>query len=57
MGSKLYGAEGRGDVLNFKPEMLSVITDPKHPLYDERIELPVDEAMVLSIMRRASSRI
>ena len=51
MGSKLYGAEGRGDVLNFDPSKLKVVTDPKHPLYDERVELPIDEAMVKSIMR------
>lgn len=51
MGKKTtYGAVGRGDTLNFKPETLKVITDVKHPLYDARVERPVDEAMVLSIM-------
>lgn len=51
MGKKLtYGAVGRGDTLNFRPEDLKVITDAKHPLYDARVERPVDEAMVLSIM-------
>jgi ParB family chromosome partitioning protein len=51
MGSKLYGAAGRGDVLNFDPNMLKVITDPKHPQYDPRVEREIDEALVLSIMR------
>jgi len=51
MGAKnSYGAVGRGDTLSFKPETLKVITDPKSPLYDARVERPVDEAMVLSIM-------
>jgi len=51
MGKKeTYGSVGRGDTLNFKPETLKVITDSKHALYDARVERPVDEAMVLSIM-------
>jgi ParB family transcriptional regulator, chromosome partitioning protein len=51
MGAKnSYGAVGRGDTLNFRPEDLLVITDPKHALYDTRVERPFDEAMVLSIM-------
>lgn len=45
-----HGAVGRGDTLLFEPETLKVITDTKHPLYDARVERPVDEAMVLSIM-------
>lgn len=32
------------------PADLKIITDEKHPLYDPREKLPVDEAMVLSIM-------
>src|SRR5581483_3579160 len=47
---RTYGAAGRGDLLMFEPEVLQVITDPKHPQYDPRVELPVDEALVLSIM-------
>lgn len=51
MGAKhSYGAVGRGDTLNFKPETLKVITDPKHPLYDPRVERDPDEGMILSIM-------
>jgi ParB family chromosome partitioning protein len=46
-----YGAVGRGDTLSFEPETLKVITDPKHPLYDSRVERKPTEAMVLSIMR------
>jgi ParB family chromosome partitioning protein len=51
MGAKnSYGSVDRGDTLSFRPEDLKVITDPKHVLYDARVERPVDEAMVLSIM-------
>jgi len=46
-----YGAVGRGDTLSFLPETLKVITDPKHPLYDPRVERKPSEAMVLSILR------
>lgn len=52
MGAKhSYGAVGRGDTLNFMPETLKVITDPKHPLYDARVEREPDEALIVSIMR------
>jgi ParB family chromosome partitioning protein len=50
MATKLYGAESRGDLFHFDPVTLKVHTDPKHPQYDPRVELPVDEALVLSIM-------
>jgi ParB family chromosome partitioning protein len=53
MGSnskKAYGAARRDDVLWFHPEDLVVVTDKSHPLYDSRAELPLDEAMVKSIM-------
>lgn len=33
-----------------EPEKLVIVTDEKHPLYDERIKLPIDENLVLSIM-------
>ncbi|MBH3010578.1 hypothetical protein I5M88_00240 [Serratia marcescens] len=45
-----YGASGKTNVLNFEPERLHLVTDRSHPLYDERIHLPLDEAMVLNIM-------
>jgi ParB family chromosome partitioning protein len=47
-----YGAVGRGDTLNFKPETLKVITDPKHELFDPRVNREIDESLVLSIMKR-----
>ncbi|WP_440863680.1 ParB/RepB/Spo0J family partition protein [Symbiopectobacterium purcellii] len=46
----VYGASGKTNVLTFEPESLHMIDDPAHPLYDERIYLPIDEAMVLNIM-------
>lgn len=45
-----YGASGKTNVLMFEPEKLHLVTDKSHPLYDERIHLPIDEAMVLNIM-------
>lgn len=45
-----YGAQGKSNVLMFDPAALTIITDPQHPLYDERINLPLDEALVLNIM-------
>ena len=54
MGSdskKLYGAEGRGELLLFDPNTLTIVSDKKHPLYDERATMPVDERLVESIMK------
>ena len=53
MGSdsaKKYNAGGRTDAFLFDPENLVIVADKKHPLYDERVEWPVDEALVLNIM-------
>lgn len=48
--SKLvYGASGKTNVLTFEPESLHLVTDKTHPLYDERVHLPIDEGMVLNI--------
>lgn len=44
-----YGASGKTNVLMFEPENLFLVTDKTHPLYDERINLPIDEGMVLNI--------
>lgn len=54
MGSdskKLYGAAGRADLLYFDPEDLMVVTDTSHPLWDERVTMPVEERLVASIMK------
>lgn len=55
MGSdalKNYNAAGRTDLLQFDPDTLVLVEDPKHPLYDKRVHLPIDEPMVLSIMEQ-----
>ena len=44
-----YGASGKTNVLMFEPENLHLVTDKSHPLYDERIHLPIDKGMVLNI--------
>jgi ParB family chromosome partitioning protein len=46
----VYGASGKTNVLTFEPEKLHLVTDKTHPLYDERVHLPIDEGMVLNIM-------
>lgn len=45
-----YGAEGKSNVLFFDPDKLTLVTDPKHPLYDERALRPFSEPMVLNIL-------
>ncbi|MCP5863975.1 hypothetical protein NL360_20670 [Klebsiella pneumoniae] len=45
----VYGASGKINVLNFEPENLHLVTDKTHPLYDERVHLPIEEGMVLNI--------
>lgn len=45
-----YGALGKSNVLFFDPDALTLVTDEKHALYDERVHLPLKEAMVLNIM-------
>ena len=46
----VYGAKGKGNVLDFDPDTLVLVTDPNHPLYDERVHWPVNESMVRNIM-------
>lgn len=46
------GCAGKADLYWFAPESLIVVTDKADPLYDPRVELPVSEALVRSIMRR-----
>ncbi len=43
-------AKGKGDTYTFDPDDLVLVTDEKSPLYDERVNLPVDEKLVLNIM-------
>lgn len=45
----VYGASGKTNALKFDPENLHLVTDKTHPLYDERVHLPIDEGMVLNI--------
>lgn len=46
----VYGALGKSNVLFFDPESLKLVTDPAHALYDERVNLPIKEPMVLNVM-------
>jgi len=46
---EVFGADGSTNLLSFYPEKLTIVTDPASPLYDERINLPLDEAMIRNI--------
>lgn len=43
-------AKGKRDAYMFDPDDLVLVTDEKSPLFDERVELPLDEGLVLNIM-------
>jgi ParB family chromosome partitioning protein len=42
-------AKGKRDAYMFDPDDLVLVTDKKSPLYDERVHLPVDMALVANI--------
>ena len=44
-----YGALSQTNLLGFDPEDLVIVTDPKSPLYDPRIEDPLTEEFILNI--------
>ncbi|RIQ74549.1 hypothetical protein D0838_04945 [Bordetella avium] len=44
-----YGASGKTNVLFFDPAALTLVEDPAHALYDERVHLPVDDMMARNI--------
>lgn len=48
--TEAYRASGKTNLLMFDPDVLTIVTDPASPLYDERANLPIDERMVLNIM-------
>lgn len=51
MSSKLSGMDSKhGDLFKVFPEDLILITDPKDPLYDPRIDLPVTNEQILNVM-------
>jgi ParB family transcriptional regulator, chromosome partitioning protein len=43
-------SEGRADIFRVDPNKLVIVIEPSHPLFDERVSLPVDDALVASIM-------
>ena len=50
MPKEAFNAKKRTTFM-FSPEDLVLVTDCTHPLYDARVELPVDDALVKSILR------
>ncbi len=49
--SKPIAGTSKTDIMLVDPEMVEIITDEKHVLYDERLKLPLSEALVLSLMK------
>ncbi len=47
---QVFGASGRKDLLLFEPSQLTLVTDKANALYDERVELEVDERLIKNIM-------
>lgn len=45
-----YGASGNTSLLMFDPNVLTIVEDPKHPLFDERVNLPVSETLIANIL-------
>ncbi len=43
-------AKGKRDAYMFDPEDVVLVTDEKSPLYDERVHLPVNEALVMNML-------
>ncbi|KAA0888798.1 ParB/RepB/Spo0J family partition protein [Oryzomonas rubra] len=50
MSSKTAVEASRTNAWLIEPDRLVLITDPGHPLYDPRVDLPLDEALVRNIM-------
>jgi ParB family chromosome partitioning protein len=50
MAKRSQPGVARTDAFLYEPEALILISDAAHPLFDPRVNLPVDEAMVLNIM-------
>lgn len=55
MGTKdtraAHGAAAKKDMLLFEDDKVTLVTDEKHPLYDERVHLEPTEAMILNIIQ------
>ena len=51
---QVYGAENRagGTVMMFDPEKLVVITDEKHPMYDDRVTPNASPEVLLTAIGR-----
>ena len=45
----VYGASARTNLLLFDPSKLTLVTDPKHPLYDPRVERPLSDEFIANI--------
>jgi ParB family chromosome partitioning protein len=50
MAAKFENSKGRKDMFYFDPDTLVMSNDPTDPLYDPRMDAPINEHLVLSIM-------
>jgi len=50
MGKLAFDGAKRGMLYQLDADQIVLITDKNHPLYDPRIELPLEESLVLNIM-------
>jgi ParB family chromosome partitioning protein len=46
-----YGAAGKSNVLSFDPDALVLVTDKSSPLYNPRVDDPIDPARVKNVKR------
>lgn len=49
--TEVYGATGKTNLLHFDPDHLTLVVDPASPLYDPRVDLPVNEDLARNIDR------
>jgi ParB family transcriptional regulator, chromosome partitioning protein len=45
-----FGAVSRGQTFSYRPEDLTIVTDPTHPLYDPSVNDPVPESLIKNVM-------
>lgn len=50
MAAKTAVDASRTNAWNVEPERLVLVTDLAHPMYDQRVHLPLDESLVLNVM-------
>jgi len=47
---KTWGASSKGNLLFFDPDALTIVEDPSHALYDERVNMELDDKKIKNVM-------